>query len=64
MNSWVDNDLRKRPKTKCFKENGALQNAIKNRTTKNWVEEDLRKFSMKKRKRKKDTKDSPNVTSL
>ena len=37
----------KSPKTKCFEENGAVQNAIKNRTTKNWVEEDLSKFPIK-----------------
>ena len=39
-NSWVDKDLRKSPKSKCFEQNGAVQNAIKNRTTKKWVEED------------------------
>ena len=44
-NSWVD--LIKRPKRKCFEENRAVQNAIKNRTTKNWVEEEVRKFPMK-----------------
>ena len=45
--NWVDKDLRKSPKRKCFEENGAVQNAIKNRTIKNWVEEELSKFPMK-----------------
>ena len=49
-NSWVNKDLTKSPKWKCFEEKEAVQNAIKNRTTKNWVEEDLSKFPMKKRK--------------
>ena len=49
-NSWVNKDLTKSSKWKCFEENSAVQNAIKNRTTKNWVEEDLSKFPMKKRK--------------
>ena len=42
-NSWVDKDLTKSPKKKCSEENGAVQNAIKNGTTKNSVEEDLSK---------------------
>ena len=37
-NSGVEKDLTKSPKKKCFEENGAVQNAIKNRTTKNWVQ--------------------------
>ena len=41
--SWVDKDLTKSPKKKCSEENGAVQNAIKNRTTKNSVEADLSK---------------------
>ena len=45
-NSWVDKDLRKSPKRKCFEENGAVWNAIKNRTTRNYVEE-LSKFPIK-----------------
>ena len=48
-NSWVDKDLTKSPKKKCFEANGAVQNAVKNRTTKNWIEEDLSKFPIKKR---------------
>ena len=36
----------------CFEENGAEQNAIKNRT-KNWVEEDISKFPIKKKYIKK-----------
>ena len=43
-NSWVGNDLRKSPKRKCFEENRAVWDAKKNTITKNWVEEDLRKF--------------------
>ena len=38
--SWVGKDLTKSPEKKCFEENGALQNAKKHRTTKNWVEEE------------------------
>ena len=59
-NSWVDKDLTKSAKTKCFEENGAvyMQNAKKNRTTKNWVQEELSKVPMKKYKYKK------TVTSL
>ena len=49
-NTWVNKDLTKSSKWKCFEENSAVQNAIRNRTTKNWVEEDLSKFPMKKRK--------------
>ena len=37
-------DLRKSPKKKCIEENAAVQNAKKNRTTTNWVEEELSKF--------------------
>ena len=47
-NSWVDKDQRKSPNKKCFEKNGAVQNAIKYRTTKNWVEEELSKFPKKK----------------
>ncbi len=47
-NSQVDKDLTKSPKKKCFEENGAVQNAIKNRTTKNWVEEELSKTEIKR----------------
>ena len=43
----------KSPKKKCFEENGAVQNAVKNRTTKNWEEEELSKVPMKKQKLKK-----------
>ena len=46
-NSWVDKDLTKSPKKKCFQDNGAVQNAINNRTTKNSVEEDFSKFPIK-----------------
>ena len=38
-----------------------MKNAKKNRTTKNWVEEELSKFPIKKekeKKRKKDTKET------
>ncbi len=48
-NSGVEKDLTKSPKKKCFEENGAVQNAIKNRTTKNWMQEDLSKFPMRQR---------------
>ena len=54
-NSWVDKDLTKSPK-KCFEENAAVQNTIKNRTTKNQVEEELSKFPKKKKKKKKKRK--------
>jgi len=43
-----DNDLRKSPKKKRLDEKRAVLNAKKNRTTKNWVEEDLSKFPIKK----------------
>ena len=46
-NSWVDKDLTKSPKKKCFEENGAEKNAIKRRTTKNWAQEELSKLPMK-----------------
>ena len=39
----VEKALTKSPKKKCFEDNGAVQNAIKNRTTKNQVEEELSK---------------------
>ena len=58
-NSWVDKDLRKSPKNKCFKENRAVWNAKKNRTTKTWVEEDLSKFS-----KKEDTKKTVKMSRL
>ena len=48
-NSWVDKDLTKSPKKKCFQENRAVRNAKKNRTTKTWVEEDLSIFSKTRR---------------
>ena len=48
-NSGVEKDLTKSPKKKCFEENGAVQNAIKNRTTKNWMQENLSKFPMRQR---------------
>ena len=65
-NSWEDKDLTKSPKKKCFEENRAARNAKKNRTTKNWVEEDLSKFPKRKKKKKKKKKkrDSRNVASL
>ena len=46
-NSWVDKDLTENPKKKSFQKNGSVQNAIKNRTAKNWVQEELSKFRMK-----------------
>ena len=57
----MDKDLTKSPKKKFFEENGAVENAKQNRTTKNWVEEELSKFPIKKnekekKKGKKDTK--------
>ena len=55
-NSRVGKDLTKSPKKKCFEENGAVQNAKKNRTTKNWVEEQFSKFPIQKKKKKKDPK--------
>ena len=63
-NSWVDKDLRKSPKKKSFEENRSVQNAKKNRTTQNWVEEELSKFAIKKRKRKKDTKETVKMSRL
>ena len=59
--SWVDKDLRKSNKKKCFEENRAVQNAKKNRTTKNWVEEELSKLPMKKGK---DTKETVRMSRL
>ncbi len=55
-NSGVFKALRKSPKKKCFEENEAVQNAKKNKTTKNWVEEELSKFPIKKEKEKKKKK--------
>ena len=63
-NSWVDKDQTKSPKKRCFEENGAVQNAIKSRTTKNWVEGELNKFPMKKIEMKKDTKKIVKMSSL
>ena len=68
-NSWVDKDLTKRPKKKCFEENGVLSNVKKHRTTKNWVEEELSKFPIikkikKKKRRKKDTKKTVKMSRL
>ena len=48
-NSWVDKDLRKRPKKKRFEENWDIGNAHKNTATKTWVEEDLSKFRKTRR---------------
>ena len=46
--NWVDDDLTKSPKLKCFEEKGTVQNTDKNRTTKKRrVEEDLSKFPKK-----------------
>ena len=36
---------------KCFQENGAVQNAIKDRTTKNCVEDDLSKLLIKQKEK-------------
>ena len=46
-NCWVDKDLTKSHKKKGFEENGAVQNAVKNRTNKIWVEVELSKLPMK-----------------
>ena len=46
--SCVGKDLTKSPRRKCFEENGDVYNAVRNRTTKNWVEEELSEFPMKK----------------
>ena len=46
-NSWVNKDLTKSPKKKRFEQNGAIQSAIKNRTTTNWMEEELSKYLTK-----------------
>jgi len=48
-NSWVDKDLTKSPKKKCFQENRAILNAKKNTTTNTWVQEDLSKFPQTRR---------------
>ena len=48
-NKWVDKDLSKSLKKKCIEQNTVTGIAQKNRTTKNWVEEDLNKFPKKKR---------------
>ena len=65
-NCWVDKDLTKSHKKKGFEENGAVQNAVKNRTNKIWVEVELSKLPMKniEIKKKKILKDSQNVRSL
>ena len=64
-NSWVDKDLTKSPKKKCFEKNGDVWNAIRDTTTKNWVEEkDLNKFPIQKRKRKTDTKETVKMSRL
>ena len=47
-NSWVDENLRRKPKKKRFEEKRTVRNAKKNRTsTKSWVEEDLSKVRKK-----------------
>ena len=48
-NSCVEKDLSKSIKKKCFEDNGAVQNAKKNRTNNNWLEEDLGKFPKKEK---------------
>ena len=58
-NSWVDKDLSESPKKKCFEQNTEPWTAEKNRTTKNWMEEDL-KFPKERRPQG----DSENVMSL
>ena len=60
----MDKDLTKSPKKKCFEENGAVYNARKSRTTQNWVEEELSKFSVKKIEMKKDTKKTVKMSRL
>ena len=63
-NSWVDKDLRKSPKKKSFEENRSVQNAKKNRTTKNWVEEELSKFPMERERKKKRKKKRVKISRL
>ena len=46
-NSWIGKD--ESATKKCFEQNTVPWNAQKNRTTKNWVEEDLNKFPEKRR---------------
>ena len=55
-NNWVDKDLSKSLKKKCFEQNTVTGIAQKNRTTKNWVEEDLNKFPKKKKTLKRQSK--------
>ena len=45
--SCVDKDQSKSPKKKYFEQNAVPATAQKNRTTKNWVEEDLNKSPKK-----------------
>ena len=40
-------DLTKSPKKKCFEENVAVSNAIRD-TTKNWVEKDINSLCIKR----------------
>ena len=47
--NWVDKDLSKSPKKKCFEQNTVTWTAQKNGTTKKWVEEELNKFPKKGR---------------
>ena len=57
-------DLRKSPKKKCIEENAAVQNAKKNRTTKNCVGEELSKFPIKKLEIEKDTTKTVKMSRL
>ena len=41
-----------------------IQSARKNRTTQNWVEEDLSKFAIKQNEMKKDTKKTVKISCL
>ena len=50
-NSWVDKDLRKSNKKKCFEENRAVQNAKKNKTTKKLGGRRVKQITYVKRKR-------------
>ena len=55
------------PKKKCSEENGAVENAIKNRTTKNWVEARRPKqipYEKKKKKKDKQTKQKQKDTKV
>ena len=47
MKNGVDKDLRKSHEKKCFEQNIVPWTAQKNRSTKNWVGEDLNKFHEK-----------------